>query len=104
MVVSTIPETVTVPADLIIEALAVIDQFAERLYVLNGYQDTPEIDAIHAKVWNLVGPIFGLTSYYAEDGDTTHPTYKAIEDRSQALTAEWFARIADSAPVVEAVA
>ena len=66
--------------------------------------DSPASDAIHRLVWELVERFFGPTSYWGEDGDTTHPIWQAIEDRGETLPAAWVAEIVKNAPAAEAVA
>ncbi len=103
-----IPETVVVPGELVIDVLATIDQFRRRLYVLNGSHDTDETDAIGKSLFELFTrffkPIFGRMDYWDESGNAPNVLWQAIEDRSEELTAEWFAQIAKYAPVAEAVA
>lgn len=101
---ATIPETVTVPVELVVDALATISHFEERLLVLNGRQQTPETSEILRRMCELAERFFGLTSYFDDDGNTTHPIFQAIEDRADVLTAEWVADIAWNAGPSEAVA
>lgn len=85
----SIPETVTVPGELMLQALARIQSFAERELILNGRSETGSTLEIQQWTRELFDAAFGLGSGWDSDADRPSALWDALERRSKAFACDW---------------
>lgn len=83
------PAEVTIPVDVVIDMLATIASFEQRLYATNGRQDTPETDEIAEEYLRLFKAVFGPEQVWDDEANVPTPLFDAVRKRGEQKAVLW---------------